>query len=274
MGTSWSLAYLCGDNVALLNALWFAALGVFVLFMLGIATRITSVLTWLFVVSFVANPATLFDADWLLVILAFYLMVGYVLLGQWNGQKTARNRLICNRGTCLSPWSNTHVAAPSYAANLAIRLIQVHFAIVFMTSGLAKLQSGYWWGGAALWFPLHEPFGMTVDRLRAEAPNRELMLFFLSLAQYLMLAWLIAFPFFAWKPRWRSLVIGGGAIAWLSSIFVYGEPLFGPVYFIACLSFLSPAQWQRLTARIWSRGTVKNQRLATSQPAALAEGRR
>ena len=56
------------------------------LFTLGIATRITGVLTWVAVVSFLGNPAASYDADFLINILAFYLMLGYLLLGFWNGR--------------------------------------------------------------------------------------------------------------------------------------------------------------------------------------------
>jgi hypothetical protein len=244
----WSLAFLSGDNTTLLTALWLGAIIVFALFGLGMATRITSVLTWIMVISFVGNPATQFDADFLLVILAFYLMIGYVLLGQWSGEKTLRNRLVCNRGTCLSPWNQAN-PRPSYAANLAVRLLQVHFAIVVFTSCLHKLQFGDWWSGVALWYPLHNPFTMNAERLLAEAQHAESTLFFLSLAQYIMLAWQITFPFFAWRPRWRWLLLSGGVVGWIGSIFIYGEPLFGPIYLIGCLSYLTADEWQSLTSR-------------------------
>src|SRR5262249_8322559 len=65
--TGWSLVYLCGENAFLLSALWLAALGVFLLFTLGVATRVTAVLPWLCVVSFTAAPATLYHADFLLI---------------------------------------------------------------------------------------------------------------------------------------------------------------------------------------------------------------
>jgi len=247
--TGWSLVFLLGENTFLLHALWWGALGVFLMFTLGMATRITSVLTWLMVVSFSTNPATLFSADFLLIMLAFYLMIGYVFLGQWSGASTARNRLVCNGGTFLSPWS-TGCDVPSYAANLTLRLVQVHFAILFMTSGLVALQSGEWWSGVAFWFPLFEPFGMNAERLRGLAEHKDSILFFLSLTQYIALAWQITFPFFAWRPRWRWLLLSGGVVSWLGSVFVYGEPLLGPIYLIGCLSFLTPTEWQTHTARV------------------------
>src|SRR5262249_10223325 len=56
----WSILYMAGNSSAMLHALYWGALVVFALFTLGLATRITSVLTWVLVVSFLANPAARF----------------------------------------------------------------------------------------------------------------------------------------------------------------------------------------------------------------------
>jgi hypothetical protein len=249
----WSLVYLCGDNVALVNALWWGAIGVFALFTLGIATRVTSILTWALVASFAANPATQYYADGLLIMLAVYLMVGYALLGQWSGKPTLLERILGSRDTLLSPWAGQlkpgRQSQPSYAANLAVRLLQVHFAVFVVIGCLRNLQFGDWWSGVAYWYPLHDPFTMSAERLRSEAQNAEGILFVLSLAQYAAMGWQLSLPFFAWRPRWRWLLLSGGAVAWIGSLFIWGEPLYGPIYFIGCLSYLTPAEWQSITSR-------------------------
>src|SRR5262249_21998532 len=118
----WSVLYAAGSNGTLLQLFYWGALVVFVLFPLGVATRITRVLTWVMVVSFLASPATRFEAEYLLGVLAFYLMVGYVLLGQWSGNLTPLGRFVGTRDTLLF---GSGVAPgkefPSYAANLALR---------------------------------------------------------------------------------------------------------------------------------------------------------
>jgi len=240
----WSLVYLFGSDPVLLNVFWWVSVGVIVLFTLGIATRITAVLTWLVVVSFLATPAASFDADSLLAMLAFYLMIGYLLLGLWSA-------LQGNADTFLAgfTWRRSRQdAPPSYAANLAVRLIQVHFAIVVVASALHKLQFGDWWAGVGLWYPLHPPFTLNAERMRDLARHAELTVMVLSLAQYIMLAWQLGFPAFAWRRRWRVVLLGGGILAWAGSVFVYGMPLFGPLYLIGCLSYLTPAEWHGLLA--------------------------
>jgi hypothetical protein len=247
----WSIFYLAAGDRVLFDALYWGSIFVAALFTLGIATRITGVLTWVAVVSFLANPATSYDADYLIGILAFYLMVAYLLLGIWNGRLTAmeyifgpKDAMVFARRRDSGREARGHY---SYAANVVLRLLQVHFAIIVVTSGLHKLQIGDWWAGVALWYPLYPPLDTsaeTLDRLRGIAP---LYLGILSLAQYLLLAWEIAFPMFAWRRGWwRVVLIGGAALLWLLRSLVMGLPWFGAFYFVCCLAYLHADEWQRV----------------------------
>jgi hypothetical protein len=237
----WSLVYLFGNNTIAFNVFWWVAIGVLVLFTLGVATRVTSVLTWFIVASLLATPAR-FDADFLLAMLALYLMIGYVFQGAWSALGGEPEMF---RAGFF--WRKANADTPSYAANLAIRLIQVHFAIVMVTSGLNKLQFGDWWSGMGLWYRLHPPYDLDADKLRALAENKWLSWFVHSLIQYPLLAWQIAFPVFAWRGGpWRVVLLGGGVLSWVGCAFIYGVPLFGPIYLIGCLSYLTPAEWRWL----------------------------
>ena len=248
----WSLLHLAGNNPTLMAGLYWGALAVFALFALGVWPRITSILTWIFVVSFLANPVTQGEADPLLALFAFYLMLGYVLLGLWDAHESWPSRLA---GPVLV-WPLRNLAAPdssfeesrtSYAANLALRLLQVHFAIVVVVSGLHKLQSGDWWAGVAFWYPLHPPFQTTPESIEAEAASASSKLFMLSLAQYIYLGWELTFPFFAWRRRWRLILLGGAIVGWIGALAIYGAPLFGPIYLLGCLSYLTPTEWRFVT---------------------------
>ncbi len=251
----WSVLYLCGSNTTLLHVMYWSAIGIFLLFALGVATRVTGVLTWVMVVSFTANPASSYDADFLLVILAFYLMLAYLLLGQWSRPLTAWQRLLGSADDLL--WKRSDERPPSHAANMVLRLIQVHFAVIVVVSGLHKLQFAEWWAGVAYWFPLHSPFTTTQEMLQRRIGMADSYLFLISLGQYLMLVWQLGFPMFAWRRGWgwRLLLLGGAAVGWWGALAIYGLPLFGPIYCIACLSFLTPAEWQRLRGLVTSRMT-------------------
>jgi hypothetical protein len=246
----WSALFLCGSNPILLKAAYGVSLAVLALFSLGIATRLTAVLTWVIVVSFTANPATSYDADTLLVILAFYLMIGYVFLGQRNGGQSLSSRLLGCRETWLflaRPSGKLAEPRPhSVAANIVVRLLQVHLAIVIVTSGLYKLQFGDWWAGVAFWYPLYPPLVTTIQEAREHVADRISFLFILSVTAYATLCWQITFPFFAWRRCWRALLLVGAVVGWLGSALLYKLPLFGPAIFIGCLSYLSPTEWQRV----------------------------
>src|SRR5262249_17843092 len=153
----WSILYLFPGNPGAVTAIYWASVAILVLFTVGLWPRVTAVLTWAVVASFTANPAIGFDADALLQIFAFYLMLGYLLLGQRDPDQSAAARLLGPSSALFFGPRGERPPQPSVGANLALRLLQVHFAVVLVTSALAKTQSGDWWSGCAFWYPLHPP---------------------------------------------------------------------------------------------------------------------
>src|SRR5262245_54832610 len=137
----WSLLYLAGNNAGLVQAIYWASVAVLVLFTLGVGTRLTAVGAWLAVVSFTATPLFDEEVDPLLHMLTLYLAVGYLLLGQWDGKLTWLERIFGPRDTVLFGLlrRKDEPRRPSVGANVAMRLLQVHFAIMIVTTGLAKL---------------------------------------------------------------------------------------------------------------------------------------
>jgi hypothetical protein len=247
---SWSILYLCAANPTALEAAYWVSLAIVALFTLGFWTRLTALASWLVVASFTASPVTNYEGDTLLAILAFYLMVGYLLLGQRQKDLPLTQRLFGSAPAWLfrrpldhSPLTASH---RSVGANLALRLLQIHLAIVFVTSGLHKLQFGDWWAGLALWYPVFPPFGTTLDQIRSHAPHAMSYLTILSIGAYAILAWQIGFPLFAWRPRLRVVLLGGAAIGWLGTAFLFKMPIVGPAILIGCLSFLTPTEWHRI----------------------------
>lgn len=241
----WSFLFLVWSNPTHLAAAYWASIAVLVLFTLGVCPRFTGVLSWVVVCSFTANPALKYEGDDLLTIFAFYLMLGYLLLG-WRRPGQSWPAFLFE-----SPLLGRFRAEdPSVGANLAVRLLQVHLAIVIVTGAMHKLQFADWWAGVALWYWLNPAFETTMAQLRAHEPYGEYYLFGLSLMSYTMLAWQLAFPFFAWRPRWRPLLLGGAVLGWLGLAFIYRLPLLGPIFFVACLSYISPEEWRQLLARL------------------------
>jgi hypothetical protein len=247
---TWSVLYLVGSKPGLLTAVYWMAIAVLVLFTAGLWTRLTAVLTWLIVASFTASPAFGPDADSLLLILALYLMVGYVFLDLTDRDQSLATRILGARNTFLFGRRSLTGNLPerqSVAANVALRLLQVHFAIVMLVSGLHKLQFGDWWTGLALWYPLNPVMEMTASTAGSPAQvSSNLMV--LGLAAYAVLAWQISFPAFAWRPRWRPVLLGGALIGGIGCAFLYRVTVFGPALVAACLSYVSAREWQQLFA--------------------------
>jgi hypothetical protein len=245
----WSLTYLCGTSAAALTAVYWLSVVAILLFTLGLAPRITGVLTWVAVVSYTANPALDYDADPLLKMLAFYLMVGYLLAGLRRPGQSWLARLLGPREAWLFGRAEGP-PAESVGANVALRLFQVHFAIAMVASGLHKLQIKEWWDGLAPWFYVNAPYHTTEVQVRSFAPQAGTWLVLFSLFAYLTLAWQIGFPAFAWrKGVWRVVSLGGALFAWLACAFWVPLPLFGPLLVVACLAYLTPAEWRRWQGR-------------------------
>jgi hypothetical protein len=222
-----------------------------------VAPRLTGVLNWAVVVSFSVNPALEYEGDVLLGVLAFYLAVGF-LIGPARRVGQSWLSWLFESGWPLNLLTrHPGEARHSFGANLALRLFQVHFAIIIVTTGLHKLQFGDWWAGVALWYPLVPAMETTVEQARAMAGTPETFLLCISVAAYAVLAWQLTFPVFAWRSGWRWLLVGGAVAGALGVAFLYGLPVTGPVLVVGCLAYLSPQEWRRWLGRLaWLRRAV------------------
>ena len=90
-------------------------------------------------------------------------MIGYVFYGQFSRTASLLDRILGPRDACATRLFSRSPSeeAPSYAANFAVRLFQVHFAIVMIASLLHKFNIADWWAGVAFFYPLHPPFQTT-----------------------------------------------------------------------------------------------------------------
>src|SRR5206468_4127366 len=128
---TWSLLYLAGNSAGLLQLIYWLSIAAVALFTLGVGTRLTAPLAWVIVASFAANPAFDDEADALLLMLTFYLGVGYLLLGWDAGRLSWAERLLGPRDAfLLGGLSRDPRPRASVGANLACRLIQVHLAVL------------------------------------------------------------------------------------------------------------------------------------------------
>jgi hypothetical protein len=205
------------------------------LFLIGFCTRVTSVLTWFATLCYTHRAAgSLFGVDTMMNILLIYLAIGPSgaalsvdrLIARWwaraKPRVLARWRAFWGRGTAeeVTPAPAPFPAepAPSVSANVAIRLLQIHVCLIYLSAGLSKLQGVSWWTGNAVWLTLanfefapmqHE---MYVDLVASLAENRFVYGLTMTAAGIFTLAFEIGYIFLVWRPSTRWLVLTGAVI--------------------------------------------------------------
>src|SRR5271157_4557951 len=158
---AWSFWFLVPDR--LLRPVWLACLTILGLYTVGLFSRVTGVLAWVIIASTVRRvPIALFGFDQIVSTLALYLGATFAsgqavsmdrFLRRWrDARAVARSFRPAGstggrRVTALEPG----IPHPTIAANLALRLIQLHLVFIYAMAGLAKVQGPSWWNGMALW---------------------------------------------------------------------------------------------------------------------------
>ncbi len=144
-----------------------ATMVVFGLFTIGLWTRVTSVLTWALTLCYLHRSAlTVFGQDTMQTILLTYLMIGpcgaAFSVDALRARYRASRSLMGSPGRSV-PWAEAVLAGPrpDPLANFAVRLLQIHFCFIYMSSGLSKLKGATWWSHIAGWMTMANPeFGL------------------------------------------------------------------------------------------------------------------
>ncbi len=255
---TWSYFWLI-DSPTLLWAVHIAGLVILAMLVLGLFSRVTSVLSFLVVVAYVhRTPGALFGLDQINAMLALYLMVGS------SGACYSLDRLIANRRGGGKPILNT----PSVSTNVAIRLIQLHMCVIYLFAGLSKLQGPAWWNGTALWGAFANLEYQSLDMTwLAEYP---LIVNFMT---HVAIVWEISFIVLVWPRLTRPLVIAVAVPLHLGIAFCMGMITFGLVMLIGCLSFVSPSLVRGFVDTLLRRKRTSPDR-QERPPATASAGRR
>jgi hypothetical protein len=136
-------------------------LGIFVLFTLGLWTRVTSVLTWIATLAYIhrANSLFMFGQDTMQNILLVYLTIApsgaAFSLDAIRARRRAAKALFAARGKPVA-WANAVLSGPAHSvlANFVLRLLQLHYGVIYLSSGLSKLKGQTWWDHRAAWYTL------------------------------------------------------------------------------------------------------------------------
>lgn len=211
-------------GITLMWTIHIVALVVFFFLTIGFFSRTMAFLGYLFAVSYAnrITPGAYFGLDKINCMLALYLIVGPC------GARYSVDRLWrLRRGQTEVP--------PTSSANLAIRLIQVHMCIVYLFSGIGKLQGLPWVTGDAGWlaFGMYEYQSLDMTWLA----KHELLL---NLMTHLTVFWELSYAALVWPALTRPWVLLMAVLVHLGIVLALGMPTFGLVMLIGNLAFVSP----------------------------------
>jgi hypothetical protein len=127
--------------------------------------------------------------------------------------------------TGLTRWRGD--TTPITSANLAQRLMQVHFAIVLLAVIIAQLNSPSWWNGVAMW-----TWVTRVDSRWYDATWIGDHVWLINLWTMSILVW-EAMSALLWWPKLRPLLIGWGVILW-GSLAITGGSVMLPAMMVVC----------------------------------------
>jgi hypothetical protein len=242
---AWSVWYHV-DDPAWIWTLHVVFLVAMVCFTLGFGTRLSGVISWVGMISYVNRiPFMTFGMDAMMVIVTTYLLIG-VLLGpcamysvdQWLARKR------------IGWWRDDAVDADhppkSAAANVALRLVQVHFCCIYLISGLSKLQGTSWWNLEAVWGTIANPnfspmqSSLFMGFLVFLAKHRLLYHLVIGGGVLFTLALEIGFPFLVWSRHTRWLMVTGSVLLHTGIGFLMGLGGFSMYMLVMLMAFVPP----------------------------------
>ena len=226
------------------------AIGFSVGMTLGLFSRVTTVGTLVMLLSFIhAGPLLVSQAEPLLAVLMFYicwLPTGRVLsLDAWR-QKQPPNKDTVQIETSEAKASIDAAAdeislccgdlTPSLAANIPLRMIQVHFAAIIGMAALSMLSSLLWRDGSSLWWLASLKFSRLVDLTGIS------FAYLWNGAAFFAFAVNLLFAILVWYPAWRRLMLLLLLLVWAGITLLTGNVLLLLTISAALLAFVDPGQ--------------------------------
>ena len=195
---------------------------------IGLATRLSAVLTLACVLSYVHRAPVI--GGLLEPVLSMFL---FYLCFAPAGTSCSLDKLLgMPAWLCGSD-------RPGVAAAICLRLMQIHLAALYAVMGASKLYGSAWWDGDAIWL------------LVAQTHSRPLDLTGLREWPYLLSGWAhlvaytqLAFPALVWSRLTRPIMLALATLTWLSLIPVTGQTLFCLFMVAASVVYLPGWVWR------------------------------
>jgi hypothetical protein len=234
-GTAISLLDLA-HTASQLWLIYFLGVAALVMMLLGLFTRFATIASLLVVLSFNHRaPMLIRYVDNILPMLMFYLCIGPAganfSIDQCWRQWRRRKRL----GT-VAPEPDT--IRYSSAATVAIRLMQVHLALIYGGMLVAQLQGQVWWQGTAVWWMIARPESRLVDLTFLTGMGSQQLEYLMNVCTYAILLYELCFATLIWNPLARPILLILGFFIWGGLALVSGSVSFAVLMFVGNLAFL------------------------------------
>jgi len=217
-----------GNDVGLWILYGIGALSL-VLLTIGFRAQLMAVIAAVFSISLIHRGPIFgrFGDDLLIMMLVYLCFAPSHRCWSWHAFRQVPEK--GPKPTGLARWRGD--TTPLTSANIAQRLMQVHFALILLSVLLAQLNSVSWWGGLAMW-----PWVARVDSRWLDASWIGEYPWLINLWTMSILIW-EALMALVWWPKLRPLLIGWGVILW-AAVAVSGGSVILPAMMIVCsLSF-------------------------------------
>lgn len=227
------------DSPGLLWTQHVVVLIVMAMFMVGLFTRVTSVLTCLFTISYCHRlEGALFGLDQVNAMLAMYLMIGpcgaVYSVDRWLAKRKAMKPL-------PRPIATT-------SGNISIRLIQVHMCIIYLFGGISKLRGDMWWDGTAVWYAISNLEYQSLDMTwLVHYP------WFIALLSHITIFWETFYCFLVWPRATRPITLGIAVCVHGGIALFLGMITFGTAMIIGNMAFLPPSWVENAENRMTTR---------------------
>jgi hypothetical protein len=226
------------------------------LFALGLWTPVTGIATWLGMLSYVnRGSTTFFGMDTIMNVLVLYLTLAHLFARPGTAALSLDRLLWRLRAARRAGLKLAEVGTGdtlSSSATFAIRLMQIHFCIIYLASGLSKLMGSGWWNGQAMWgVTANYEFNMLhLEYYRALISwlSRHRILWEISMTggAAFTLGLEIGFPFLVWSRRLRPLMVTGAVLLHTGIALVMGLTSFSLMMMALLVSFIPPETVRQL----------------------------
>jgi hypothetical protein len=225
-----------------------------VMMLCGVLTRLSTIAALVFVLSFIHRaPMLTRYVEGILPMLMFYLCLGP------SGACFSVDA--CIRRRRPSAATITPPSALSSAATVAIRVMQVHLALVYAAMAIAQLQGDKWWQGTAVWWLMARPESRLID-LTGLASMGIAFEYLLNLCTYAIVLYEICFAVFIWNPLGRPILLIVGVFVWGGLALIGGSVSFCVLMFTATFAFLRPETLRGWCARCGIEKLAKGRTVA------------